>query len=232
MRKIVISDIHGCLKTFEALLDRLAFSKADALYLLGDYVDRGPDSKGVIDRIWRLQKDGYHTECLKGNHEELVLRAASGNFTYLEKWLITDGKDTMDSFGVNQCSDIPPPYLDWMNALPYYLEVDNFLLVHAGLDFNLDDPLSDTSEMCWLRDWHPNIRYDWLDGRIILHGHTPVDVETIEYQFQNLELSQYLDIDNGCVYADPRHWKREGLGNLCAFDMTNRKLLFQENLDA
>ena len=231
MRQFAISDIHGCKKTFEALLDRIACSKGDTLFLLGDYVDRGPDSKGVIDRIWALQHDGYQIHCLKGNHEELVLRAASGNFTFLEKWLKTDGKDTMDSFGVSQCADIPAAYLHWMSALPYYLEVDNYLLVHAGLDFKLDDPLSDTTEMCWLRDWYHHIRYDWLKGRIILHGHTPVDVETIQYQFANLEASQYLDIDNGCVYADPRHWKREGLGNLSAFDMTNRRLYFQENLD-
>ena len=180
MRKLAISDIHGCKKSFEALLDRIAFSKGDLLYLLGDYVDRGPDSKGVIDLIWELQRDGYQLECLRGNHEELVLRAASGNFTFLEKWLKTDGKDTMDSFGVSQCADIPQEYIRWMDALPYYLEVDNYLLVHSGLDFRLEDPLSDTMEMCWLRDWYHTIRYDWLKDRIIIHGHTPLDVETID----------------------------------------------------
>ena len=118
-----------------------------------------------------------------------------------------------------------------MKALPYFAEVDDFLLVHAGLDFQLDDPLSDPAEMCWLRDWYYNIRYDWLDGRIIVHGHTPADLETIDYQFLNLRASQYLDIDAGCVYGDPKHWKREGLGHLCAFDMTNQRLIFQEFLD-
>ena len=231
MRKLAISDIHGCKKTFEALLEKIAFSNGDLLYLLGDYVDRGPDSKGVIDLIWALQQDGYQFECLRGNHEELVLRAASGNFTFLEKWLKTDGLDTMESFGVSQCDQIPTEYLRWMDALPYYLEVDNFLLVHSGLDFSLDDPLSDNREMCWLRNWYHTIRYDWLQNRIIVHGHTPLDVETIENQCINIGASQYLDIDNGCVYADPRHWKREGLGNLCAFDLTNRALFFQENLD-
>lgn len=232
MRKIAISDIHGCKKTFAALLDKIAFSQADVLYILGDYVDRGPDSKGVIDLIWEKQRAGHQIICLKGNHEELVLRAAAGNFTYLEKWLKTDGKDTMDSFGVSRCADIPAPYLQWMTALPYFLAVDQYLLVHAGLDFSLDDPLSETNEMCWLRDWYHNIRYDWLQDRIIVHGHTPTDLETIEYQFANLKQSQYIDIDAGCVYADPRHWKREGLGNLCALDLTNQVLYFQENIDA
>lgn len=231
MPRFAISDIHGCPKTFEALLEKVAFTKADVLYLLGDYVDRGPDSKGVIDRVWALQAEGYQVFCLRGNHEELVLRAASGNYTYLEKWLLTDGKDTMDSFGVNDCADIPAPYLEWMNALPYFMETGNYLLVHAGLDFGLDDPLSDTSEMCWLRNWYQDIRYDWLDGRIILHGHTPADADVIVNQLVNLSDNQYLDLDNGCVYADPRHWKREGLGSLCAFDMDSRRLFFQDNLD-
>ena len=54
MNKYAISDIHGCLKTFKALLTKLDFSKQDELYLLGDYIDRGPDSKGVIDYIWNF----------------------------------------------------------------------------------------------------------------------------------------------------------------------------------
>lgn len=231
MRELAISDIHGCNNTFEALLDQIAFSKSDVLYLLGDYVDRGPDSKGVIDRIWALQQDGYQIKCLKGNHEELVLRAASGNFTYLEKWLKTDGKDTINSFGVEACADIPKKYLDWMEALPYFFEAGNYLLVHAGLDFSLEDPLSDTSEMCWLRHWHPGIRYEWLRGRIIVHGHTPITRDDLEMQHKNMQALQYLDIDAGCVYDDPRHWRSEGLGHLCAFDMTNQRLYFQAYLE-
>ncbi|MCC6412552.1 MAG: metallophosphoesterase, partial [Saprospiraceae bacterium] len=65
MKKYAISDIHGCNKTFLALLENLDFSKADELYLLGDYVDRGPDSKGVFDTIFRLQSEGYKVQCLR-----------------------------------------------------------------------------------------------------------------------------------------------------------------------
>ena len=231
MPQFAISDIHGCKKTFESILDKIAFSKADTLFLLGDFVDRGPDSKGVIDLIWKLQQEGYQVNCIRGNHEELVLRAASSNYTLLEKWLLTDGKDTMDSFGVDNCADIPAAYIQWMNSLPYFLEVDKYILVHGGLDFTLQDPLADTTEMCWIRAWHTHINYDWLEQRIILHGHTPIEIELLESQFVNLEHQQYLDIDNGCVYAHPRHWRSDGLGSLCAFDMTNRKLYFKENID-
>ena len=231
VRQFAISDMHGCSKTFTALLDKLALSTSDELYLLGDYVDRGPDSKAVLDTIFRLQKEGYQVHCLCGNHEELVLQAAKGDFTGLERWLLTDGKDTMDSFGVGSIADIPAEYLQWMAALPYYLEVGQYLLVHAGLDFSLSDPLSRKEKMCWIRHWYDDIRYDWLKERIIIHGHTPVFTQTIEDQLSALNKNHYLDIDSGCVFSHERFINKEGLGYLCAFDMVNQTILFQQNVD-
>ena len=74
MNKFAISDIHGCAKNFKALLDRISLSLGDELYLLGDYIDRGPDSKGVIDHVWQLQKTGHTVHCLCGNHEQRLRR--------------------------------------------------------------------------------------------------------------------------------------------------------------
>ena len=71
--KYVISDIHGCIRTFEALLKMLHFSISDELYLLGDYIDRGPDSKSVLDLILSMRNKGYKIAALRGNHEELLL---------------------------------------------------------------------------------------------------------------------------------------------------------------
>ncbi len=228
MRKIAISDVHGCQRTFVALLDKIAFSKTDQLYLLGDYVDRGQDSKGVIDHIWALQKAGYQVECLRGNHEEIVLTAQHSP-EGLEKWLETDGRRTMESFGVQRITDIPEPYLDFMRNLRYFLEVDEYILVHAGLDFDQFDPLSRLDDMLWIRHWHDGIRYKWLGDRIIVHGHTPTRRSEIETMLHHLEKQRYLDIDAGCVF-----WNfplREGYGHLCAFDMTNRELVFQEAVE-
>ena len=231
MRQFAISDIHGCPKTFLALLDKIAFSKSDELFLLGDYVDRGPDSKGVLDAIFDLQKNGYTLRCLLGNHEELVLQAAQNDFASLERWLLTDGRDTMDSFGVERCSDIPEVYLDFMRGLPYFFESGNYILVHGGLDFRLPDPLADASEMCWMRNWYDDIRYEWLGERTILHGHTPIEHYNIEKQLFQLKWSRYLDIDAGCVFTQHRFPYRVDLGRLCAFDMTNRWLAFQKNVE-
>ena len=229
MRKIAITDIHGCKNTFLALLDRVALSQSDELYLLGDYVDRGPDSKGVIDVIRDMRRKGYRVHCLRGNHEELVLQAAGNDFTGLDRWLVSDGKKTIDSFGVDRYSDIPEEYLQFMRELPYYMETDGYILVHGGLDFSLADPLSNTDEMCWIRNgaWYGQVRYDWLGDRTILHGHTPMAVQRIEDQFLSLDIDRYLDLDAGCVFAESRFTDREGMGALCAFNMTSRELMFQ-----
>jgi serine/threonine protein phosphatase 1 len=182
----------------------------------------------VLDTIFDLQKKGYSVRCLRGNHEEMILEAAD---TFdLEHWLESDAL-TLRSFGVSHYAHIPEPYLAFMRDLPYFFETDGYILVHAGLDFNLPDPLADTSEMCWIRHWYNDIRYEWLDGRIILHGHTPMEFYNIEKQQVHLDTHRYLDLDAGCVYNEKRYPHRAGLGRLCAFDMTNRRLIFQENVE-
>lgn len=69
MPQYAITDLHGCARTFRALLDKIRFSKEDELYLLGDYINRGPDSKGVIDHILELRESGHTVHCLRGNHQ-------------------------------------------------------------------------------------------------------------------------------------------------------------------
>jgi len=73
LRILAISDIHGCLNTFKAILQQINYTKADQLFLIGDFIDRGPDSKGVIDHIWDLQAQGFSITCIKGNHEQMLL---------------------------------------------------------------------------------------------------------------------------------------------------------------
>ena len=78
MRTLAIGDIHGCLAPFEALLDWVKPTAGDTVVLLGDYVDRGPDTKGVLDRLIELRKSGLKLVCLCGNHEILMLEARRG----------------------------------------------------------------------------------------------------------------------------------------------------------
>ncbi len=227
----VTTDLHGCRDSFLALLDRIAFSRSDTLYLLGDYVAKGPDSRGVLDEIMTLQQSGYRILCLRGNHEEMLLRAVRSDPASLEGWMPADGKRTLTSFGVEKAADLPPEYVGWLDELPYFFETDGYILVHAGLDFSAPDPLAATGSMCWIRDWHETIRYDWLGERVILHGHTPVPPGRIRSQFARLDTGRFLDLDGGCAFAGNPRPERAGLGWLAAFDMTNRRLFFQKNID-
>ncbi len=229
MSKFAISDIHGCRKTFLAMLDKIQFSASDELFLLGDYVDRGPDAKGVFDAIFDLQEKGYSVRCLRGNHEQLVLYALN-SLEGLENWAATDGQLTLRSFGVSDFQAIPERYIAFMNNLPHVMEVDEYILVHAGLNFHLPHPYEDTWSLLTIRNWHDDIRKDWLRDRIIVHGHTPMMRETIEMLCKDLSAFQYLDIDAGCVYAPPRYTNRIGLGHLCAFNLDTREILFQRNV--
>ncbi len=223
MRRFAISDIHGCVLSFEALLDKIAFSSADELYLLGDFVDRGRDSKGVIDLIWKLQQTGHQVHCLRGNHDQMLLDGLD-NMEALYNWLRSGGEITMQSFGANFLEEIPSPYLDFLRNLPYYLEIPGeYILVHAGLDFREPNPLEHHVPMMWIRPWQMNLDKEWLAGRVVVHGHTPTSREEIETHLQLLDDRPIIDIDAGCVF--PR------LGHLCALDLTNRKLHFQENVD-
>ena len=127
-------------------------TRYDELYFLGDYVDRGPDSKGVIDFIRNLQKDEYNVTALKGNHEDFMVELYDaekksksawwhnfGNKKH-KTWLEIGGKPTLASFNAPHIRDVPEDYIEWMRNLGHYKELDRFVLVHAGLNFKNDNP--------------------------------------------------------------------------------------------
>ena len=226
MRKFAISDIHGCNRTFNALLKQIQFSKSDELYLLGDYIDRGPDSKGVIDTIFGLQKTGHFVKCLRGNHEEGILKSRSDRNQLYNWHTYWGGEQTLRSFGSMGLIDIPRIYWNFFEDLDYYAIVDEFILVHAGLNFVMENPLDDKHSMLWIRDWYIDVNYEWLKNRVIVHGHTPIDQSNIVTALKQLNDVQILNIDNGCFRTNSH-----GMKHLCAFEMTERKLFFQDNLD-
>lgn len=226
MRTFAISDIHGCAKTFIALLKKINFSRQDHLYLLGDYIDRGPDSKGVIDHILSLQKSGYTIYCLCGNHEQMMCNATTDPIT-LQGWLQHGGRATLQSFGIDSIDQVPTTYLSWMEALDYYYEVGRYILVHAGLEFKTGKPLSDQNAMLWQRNWYSDIDRQWMNGRIVVHGHTPTVTSAIEKSLKQLDSIPAIVIDNGCVYQ-----QRPGMGQLIALELENHHLHFQPRLDS
>ncbi len=225
MKKYAISDIHGCAKTFKALLDRISFSPEDELYLLGDYIDRGPDSKGVIDHIWHLQETGHTVHCLRGNHEQMFLHAIDARDELFGINETRGYAETITSFGVSNIDYIPKKYVNWMKNLDFYLEVDQYILVHAGLSFSSGNPFENKREMIWIRYWYEGIDRAWLGDRIIVHGHTPTPQLEIKKSVQALAEIPAIDIDNGCPFES------FGFGNLCAFELGTQRFTFQANID-
>jgi serine/threonine protein phosphatase 1 len=207
----------------------VAFTRADELFLLGDYVDRGPDSKGVIDAIWRLQADGYTVHCLMGNHEEMTLDNLR-ELQQLTPYASPSAGDAtlLASFGARDLLEIPKEYFEWMRQLPRYLLLPDYVLVHAGLNFREEDPLSDTHNMLWIRPygWYNHINHDWLNGRLVVHGHTPQRLAELRSFADNYAEMPVQNIDAGCFVID-----RPGMGHLCCFDLTNRTLTFRPNVD-
>ena len=226
MSKYATSDLHGCLKSFQALLEKINFSKSDELYILGDLIDRGPDSKGVIDFIWQLQSNNYTIHSLRGNHDQMMLDAQHSR-KWAINWLLNGGGTTMDSFDAKVLADIPDQYFHFIKELPYYFEVDEYLLVHAGFGFEKENPLEELHAMLWQRNWYEHINYAWLKNRIIVHGHTPITQAEAVSMLEHLDENKYLDIDTGCVHKG----KAKGDGVLACFDLGKRELIFQENLD-
>ncbi|WP_373550312.1 metallophosphoesterase family protein [Haliscomenobacter sp.] len=222
MRKIAISDIHGCNATFEALLQQINFSTEDQLFLLGDYLDRGPSSKQVLDTIFRLKAEGYQVNCLRGNHEEMLLWALSGHSYNLESFLRNGGDTTLASFGVQHPRDIPQHYLDFLESLPLWIEAGEYIFVHAGLHFVPgSSPFEHQDKMLWIRNWYPDLDLEWLGQRYIVHGHTPTRRIAIQDLFFRFEALRVVNIDAGCVF------QHAGYGHLCAVDLSNRLLYFE-----
>lgn len=221
-RRIAISDIHGCIRTFEKLIfDILCIDNRDLIYLLGDYINKGPGSREVLDRIFQLQVSGISIICLRGNHEQYLINALTDPEQEMD-FLSKGGIETLQSFGVDHVHEIPEVYLDFLCNLPLYYELDDYFLVHAGLDFGCENLFENEDAMLNIREM--KVDSDRIGGKKILHGHVP---STIIQIMESLDFSnQHLSIDGGCVYSHI-----QSLGNLTALELDNLKLYFQPKID-
>lgn len=227
MKTYAITDIHGCANTFIELLNQIGLNKTDRLFLLGDYIDRGPNSIKTIDKIIELQKSGYEVKCLTGNHEQMLLESFF-NPLGADLWLNNGGIAVMNELRISKVNQIPQKYINFMKSLHFHLETDDFIFVHAGLDLNLKNPLNDTDSLVWIRSWedHENL-FDFCGNKRVIHGHTPQLKSRIENRFSKFVegLHPVLNIDNGCVF------QKSGYNQLCCVDLTNNQLFFQPNCD-
>lgn len=222
-RRYAIGDVHGCCRTLRTMVeDRIRLGPGDTLFLLGDLIDRGPDSRGVLDYLLHLIEDAYDIRPLMGNHEELCLKAAAGD-TFAERvWYANGGWETLVEFGVARPGEIPRRYLDFMESLQRIAIEPDYVLVHAGLDFDADEPLRETTPHVMLWDRSRGVEPRNIGGRTLVCGHNVTPL----LQIRESLATRFIHLDNGCFARG-----EAGSGNLVALNLDTRQLLVQENIE-
>lgn len=232
MARWIIPDIHGCARTLNALLkNMLKVTRDDELFFLGDYIDRGPASKDVLDTLMDMQEGGWNIHCLKGNHEDYCVRTWEEDQKrhffkpdVQKLWENVGAKETYKSFEVKRPREIPEKYIEWMRNLPYYFELEDYILVHAGMNFKIEDPFKDTHSMISVRDF--KVDFSKTRGRRIIHGHLPEAYDFIDHVIHNPKGYDFIALDNGVFNIN-----KTGMGNLMAFNPDTNDLMALSNLD-
>jgi len=217
MRTFIISDIHGNNELFRKSLKEVGLKKSDRLILLGDLIDRGEDSKGVLDTVILLLNSGFNIDCIMGNHEQMFLEARY-NHSSFNQWLINGGDKTLLSFLTRSVEKIPRMYFDLISSFKYFVSTEQCIFVHAALNMKLQDPFTDTNTLLWERNPEKFLDENWLGDRKLIHGHSPqTQKEILDSLIAN---SKIICIDNG-TYIN-----KDGYGSLCIFQLENSKIQF------
>ena len=211
MRIYAIGDIHGRFDLLEALIPAI---KADLAknrpertveIFVGDFVDRGPQSREVIEWLTTTPPLTDERICLLGNHEEWLLRALE-DVSAMPDWLFNGGGETLKSYGVKAegfggerllaelqrafREALPQPHYAFISALPRMVDFDPYLFVHAGIRPGVPINLQDPEDLVWIR--RPFLDSDQDFGRIVVHGHTPTSRPDIR--------PNRINIDTGAVF--------------------------------
>jgi len=212
LRVYAIGDVHGCLFELERMLgliyeECLATSLRTQLIFLGDLVDRGPDSAGVVDRLQRGDLPGDEHIFLMGNHEETMLHVWDGHSDLIAGWLRYGGTQTLESYGMSRSEIfklgvdlpkrmrevVPVRHIDFLRSFQDQLQVGDYLFVHAGIRPGLAFEQQEASDLRWIRDAFLSDERD--HGAMVVHGHTISD--SPDHRFNR------IGIDTGC-YASGR----------------------------
>jgi serine/threonine protein phosphatase 1 len=206
-RVIAIGDIHGHSAALAGLIEQIAPKETDTLIVLGDVIDRGPDSRGVIELLLDLARR-CNLILLMGNHEEMLLAALEGRDDR-KFWLRFGGQATLDSYSITtgDPNEIPRSHLAFLKqARPYY-ESENHFFLHATYDAVLPLAEQSSTTLLW-KKFDPAHAAPHISGKIAVVGHTPQKFGEI------LDLGFLKCIDTGCGYGGP----------LTALDVSSGKL--------
>ena len=199
-RLFAIGDVHGCADELKRLLDALPLGADDTIVFVGDYIDRGHDSRGVIEHLlaWRAQTPA-RTVFLKGNHEDMALDFLGLGGQWGEVWLRNGGAAALRSYGVGSeiprlevAQHMPGTHLEFMRSLETSFAWDRYLVVHAGIRPGVPLAAQKTEDLLWIRE-------EFLDrphglGKTVIFGHTPHRRVVNGQPYR-------IGIDTGCVYG-------------------------------
>ena len=172
-RHLAIGDIHGCINALTTLAEFVGFRDDDTIVTLGDYVDRGPDTRAVIDFMIGLGKTHNHVP-LRGNHEIMMLDSRE-SMSWREMWLRSGGRETLQSYApaedqVGSFSDIPDSHYDFLeNKLVPYYECESHFFVHANARANVALEDQGDPALYWQKYKDPKPH---CSGKIMVCGHT------------------------------------------------------------
>lgn len=188
-RILAISDIHGCSIALAALIEAINPQSDDTIIPLGDFVDRGIDSRGVLDQLIEL-RDRCNLVPILGNHDQMMLHARNGKDDF-NFWKNCGGITSLDSYGDTGRLDlIPAAHFRFLQSCHSYFETDTHIFLHAN--FKPDVPLEqlDYHTLRWLslRDYVPPKPH--CSGKVAVMGHTP--------QPDILDLGHLICLDTGC----------------------------------
>jgi serine/threonine protein phosphatase 1 len=193
-RAYAIGDVHGRLDLLEDLLARIEDdhrSRGDAkayLIFLGDLVDRGPDSRGVIERLLDRPPGFARNIFLKGNHEEFFLGALDGDLAMLQNWLAYGGTECCESYGISGgwlvnaappeilsrlVATVPPAHRTFLGGMADTFRFGDYLFVHAGIRPGVPLESQSSTDLRWIREGFLDDRTD--HGVTVVHGHTIVE---------------------------------------------------------
>jgi serine/threonine protein phosphatase 1 len=191
----VIGDIHGCSNTLTGLLKIIEpVHEDDTIIFIGDYIDRGPDSKGVVDLILDLRKRHHRIITLMGNHEFMFMNTFKG--IGIQDFIAMGGDATLRSYDIPLDSlqdihnKIPTEHLRFFQDLLLYWEDHEHIYVHAGLQPGVHLTQQSMDWLLWAREEFIDLKYDF--GKKVIYGHTPYDTPKID--------ENKIGVDTGAVY--------------------------------
>lgn len=198
MLTYAVGDVHGCLDKLKSLIAACrqhAGGEEILLVFLGDYIDRGAESAGVVRYMLGLQAGAPRgIIALKGNHEAWALAVLDGLLP-ATAWLRNGGTATLSSYGASDVGELPKAHLDWMRSLPLTYDDGRRLFVHAGIDPRKPLHAQDDQDLIWIRE--PFLDDDRDYGRLIVHGHTPLETARPDLR------PNRLNLDTAAVFGGP-----------------------------